>query len=79
MIIMLHLHILQEGRVTQAYDFDIMLPKKTGWEVCKEVRSFCSTPIIMVTAKGEEVDRTLGLEPGTDDYKQTLQSKGVYY
>lgn len=47
---------------------DIMLPKKTGWEVCKEVRSFSNVPIIMVTAKGEEVDRILGLELGADDY-----------
>ncbi len=47
---------------------DIMLPKKTGWEVCKEVRAFSNIPIIMVTAKGEEFDRILGLELGADDY-----------
>lgn len=47
---------------------DIMLPNKSGWEVCKEVRSFCNIPIIMVTAKGEEYDRVLGLELGADDY-----------
>ncbi|MFZ5988889.1 MAG: response regulator transcription factor [Bacillota bacterium] len=47
---------------------DIMLPKMSGWEVCKEVRTFCNIPIIMVTAKGEEFDRILGLELGADDY-----------
>ena len=47
---------------------DIMLPQKTGWEVCKEVRTFCNIPIIMVTAKGDEIDRILGLELGADDY-----------
>lgn len=47
---------------------DIMLPKKNGWEVCKEIRTFCNIPIIMATAKGEEVDRILGLELGADDY-----------
>lgn len=47
---------------------DIMLPNKTGWEVCKEVRTFCNIPIIMVTAKSEEYDRILGLELGADDY-----------
>jgi DNA-binding response OmpR family regulator len=47
---------------------DIMLPKKTGWDVCKEIRTFSNIPIIMVTAKSEEVDRILGLELGADDY-----------
>lgn len=47
---------------------DIMLPTKNGWEVCKEIRQSNSIPIIMLTAKGEEIDRILGLELGADDY-----------
>ncbi|MCS7241108.1 MAG: response regulator transcription factor [Candidatus Caldatribacterium sp.] len=47
---------------------DLMLPKKDGWTVCREIRSFSSIPIIMLTARGEEVDRILGLELGADDY-----------
>lgn len=47
---------------------DIMLPQKTGWEVCKEIRTFSNIPIIMISAKGEEIDRILGLELGADDY-----------
>ncbi|MBT9167268.1 MAG: Transcriptional regulatory protein SrrA [Syntrophomonadaceae bacterium] len=47
---------------------DIMLPKMGGWDVCREVRKFSETPIIMLTAKGEEFDKVLGLELGADDY-----------
>lgn len=47
---------------------DIMLPKFDGWDVCREVRKFADTPIIMLTAKGEEFDKVLGLELGADDY-----------
>lgn len=47
---------------------DIMLPKLDGWSVCREVRKTKTTPIIMLTAKGEEYDRVLGLELGADDY-----------
>ncbi len=47
---------------------DLMLPGKDGIDVCKEVRSFSQTPIIMVTARAEEIDRLLGLELGADDY-----------
>lgn len=47
---------------------DIMLPKKDGIEVCKELRAFSDIPIIMVTARVEEIDRLLGLELGADDY-----------
>lgn len=47
---------------------DLMLPKIDGWEVCRRVRSESSIPIIMLTAKGEEMDRVLGLELGADDY-----------
>ena len=47
---------------------DIMMPKKSGIEVCREVRKDSSLPIVMLTAKGEEIDRILGLELGADDY-----------
>ncbi len=47
---------------------DIMLPNKDGIEVCKELRAFSDVPIIMVTAKVEEIDRLIGLELGADDY-----------
>jgi len=47
---------------------DWMLPGKEGLEICKEIRSFSSVPIIMVTARVEEIDRLLGLELGADDY-----------
>lgn len=47
---------------------DIMLPKKDGWAVCREIRKQLSIPIIMLTARGEELDRVLGLEMGADDY-----------
>lgn len=47
---------------------DVMLPKLDGFEVCKSVRKFSNVPIIMVTAREEEVDKVLGLELGADDY-----------
>ena len=47
---------------------DVMLPGMDGLEICKEVRKFSSVPIIMVTARGEEIDKLLGLEFGADDY-----------
>lgn len=47
---------------------DIMMPGKSGIEVCKEIRKTSQLPIIMLTAKGEEVDRIVGLELGADDY-----------
>ncbi len=47
---------------------DLMLPGRDGMDVCKEVRTFSQVPIIMVTAKIEEIDRLLGLELGADDY-----------
>lgn len=47
---------------------DIMLPKKDGWQVCREIREVSSKPIIMVTAKGEVFDKVLGLELGADDF-----------
>ncbi|MBR4295221.1 MAG: response regulator transcription factor [Clostridia bacterium] len=47
---------------------DIMLPKKDGWQVCREIREQSSKPIIMVTAKSEVFDKVLGLELGADDF-----------
>ncbi len=47
---------------------DIMLPEMNGLDVLKEVRSFSKIPVIMLTAKGDEVDRVVGLELGADDY-----------
>ncbi len=47
---------------------DIMLPKKDGWQVCREIRECSSKPVIMVTAKGEVFDKVLGLELGADDF-----------
>ncbi len=47
---------------------DIMMPKMSGIEACKEIRKASGVPIIMLTAKGEEIDRILGLELGADDY-----------
>ena len=47
---------------------DLMLPKLSGLEVCQQIREFSSVPIIMLTAKGEDMDKILGLEYGADDY-----------
>ena len=47
---------------------DVMLPKLNGFEVCQQIREFSDVPIIMLTAKGEDMDKILGLEYGADDY-----------
>ena len=47
---------------------DVMLPGKTGFDVCREVRKHSSLPIIMVTAKKEDIDKIRGLGLGADDY-----------
>src|SRR6266480_4088612 len=47
---------------------DLMLPKVDGLEVCKRLRADSNVPIIMLTARGEELDKVLGLELGADDY-----------
>jgi len=47
---------------------DVMLPKYDGFEVCQHVREFSDIPIIMLTAKGDDMDKILGLEYGADDY-----------
>ncbi len=61
---------LQYARENQ-YDIillDVMLPKLTGFEVCQQIREFSNVPIIMLTAKGDDMDKILGLEYGADDY-----------
>ncbi len=47
---------------------DIMMPKKDGWQVCREIRESSSKPVIMITAKGDVFDKVLGLELGADDF-----------
>ena len=56
---------------TRSFDLivlDLMLPELNGLEVCKEIRRFSEVPIIMLTAKNDEIDKLLGLELGADDY-----------
>lgn len=56
---------------TTQYDvilLDVMLPKMSGFEVCQQIREFSDVPIIMLTAKGDDMDKILGLEYGADDY-----------
>ena len=43
---------------------DVMLPKLTGFEVCQQIREFSNVPVVMLTAKGEDMDKILGLEYG---------------
>jgi DNA-binding response OmpR family regulator len=47
---------------------DIMLPKVDGWEVCRQLRTFSNVPVLMLTAREEEIDRVTGLSLGADDY-----------
>ena len=61
---------LEKVRVNE-YDIillDLMLPKLSGYEVCQKIREFSDVPIIMLTAKGDDMDKILGLEYGADDY-----------
>lgn len=60
-----------EAAKNKKYDvilLDVMLPKLTGFEVCVQIREFSNVPIIMLTAKGDDIDKILGLEYGADDY-----------
>lgn len=70
-------HVLADGReaaaVVRSWQpalvlLDLMLPGRDGIEVCRELRGFTQIPIIMVTARVEEIDRVIGLETGADDY-----------
>ncbi|MCR4908211.1 MAG: response regulator transcription factor [Lachnospiraceae bacterium] len=47
---------------------DVMLPKLSGFEVCQQIREFSDVPVMMLTAKGDDMDKILGLEYGADDY-----------
>lgn len=61
---------LEKAKQTE-YDvvlLDVMLPKFDGFEVCRQIREFSNMPIIMLTAKGDDMDKILGLEYGADDY-----------
>ncbi len=60
-----------EAAKKKEYDvvlLDVMLPKLSGFEVCQQIREFSTMPIIMLTAKGDDMDKILGLEYGADDY-----------
>jgi two-component system OmpR family response regulator len=59
--------LLQDNRIDLVL-LDLMLPGESGLALCRELRSQSDLPIIMLTAKGEEVDRVIGLELGADDY-----------
>lgn len=59
---------LAKSNVYDMILLDVMLPKMTGFEVCQQIREFSNTPIVMLTAKGEDMDKILGLEYGADDY-----------
>ena len=49
-------------------ELDVMMPKKDGFDICREVRTFSNVPIIMITARGEDYEKIMGLEIGADDY-----------
>ena len=60
-----------EKAKAEEYDLillDVMLPKYTGFEVCQMIREFSDVPVVMLTAKGDDMDKILGLEYGADDY-----------
>lgn len=59
---------MAKGKKYDIILLDIMLPKLTGLEVCQQIREFSDVPVIMLTAKGEDMDKILGLEYGADDY-----------
>ena len=70
-------HVASDGvEALEAFDalrpdlvlLDVMLPSLSGVDVCREIRSRSKTPVIMVTAKGSEIDTVVGLEVGADDY-----------
>ncbi len=61
------LNLIRENKYSIVL-LDVMLPKLDGFSVCQQVREFSDVPIIMLTAKGEDMDKILGLEYGADDY-----------
>ncbi len=62
------LDIFFEDKEIDLIILDVMMPKVDGWEVCKEVRQYSKTPIIMLTAKAEERDELMGFDLGVDEY-----------
>ena len=62
------LDIFYEDRDIALIILDVMMPKRDGWEVCREIRESSKVPIIMLTAKSEERDELLGFELGVDEY-----------
>ncbi|WP_367607289.1 two-component system response regulator CpxR [Legionella sp. W05-934-2] len=71
------IHVEHEGEsavkraINQSYDaivLDVMLPKLNGFEVLKAIREHSSTPVLMLTARGDNIDKIVGLEIGADDY-----------
>lgn len=71
MIVLMMVRKLFHLASSNQYDvilLDVMLPKLTGFEVCQQIRESSDVPIIMLTAKGEDMDKILGLEYGADDY-----------
>lgn len=64
---------MEAVRICREKDFDVivmdvMMPKLDGFSACKEIRKFCSTPFLMLSARGEEYDKLFGFEIGVDDY-----------
>ncbi|MCR5691763.1 MAG: response regulator transcription factor [Eubacterium sp.] len=60
--------IFLENRDIALIVLDVMMPKMDGWETCREIRHYSSVPIIMLTARGEEIDELRGFELGVDEY-----------
>ena len=75
------LRLAQENKFDMIL-LDIMLPKMDGFEVCQAIREFSNMPIVMLTAKGDDMDKILGLEYGADDYItkpfNILEVQGTY-
>ncbi len=61
------LRLFEENQVDQVL-LDVMMPKKDGFEVCRTIRRTSSVPIIMITARGDDFERIMGLDYGADDY-----------
>jgi two-component system, OmpR family, phosphate regulon response regulator OmpR len=60
--------VLHEREAVHVVILDLMLPDTDGLEICRQIRAQSSTPILMLTARGDPVDRVVGLEMGADDY-----------
>ena len=64
----IYMHTHDSGRFWQPYGYTVNMPHISGLDVCRKIRQHSTTPIIMISAKAEEVDRILGLDIGADDY-----------